>query len=219
MSDFTDSKQQWENTLFSSIVEMARAADGDFAVLGQLAAASGDPESLQIVIDRLSQQPQGKKAFASYFSLGAIDLEELHRLPTETLGYLYAEHMLSNQLKPLQADLATNDHQFFAAHITETHDVWHVLTGSTTDILGEIQLEAFYVAQLEASRFWLALLTKNLMKSVVYDIDVATDYMEVMTNGWLMGRKAEPLFGINWSTLWTKHLEEIRVSLNIDIAL
>jgi ubiquinone biosynthesis protein COQ4 len=219
MSDFTGSKQQWEHTLFSSIVEMARAADGDFAVLGQLAAASSDPESLQIVIDRLSQKPQGKKAFASYFSLGAIDLEELHRLPAETLGYLYAEHMLSNQLKPLQADLATNDHQFFAAHITETHDVWHVLTGSTTDILGEIQLEAFYVAQLEASRFWLALLAKNLMKSVVYDIEVATDYMEVMTNGWLMGRKAEPLFGINWSTLWTKHLEEIRVSLNIDIAL
>lgn len=219
MSNVTISKQQWENSLFSSIVEMARTADGDFAVLGQLAAASNDHESFQLMIDRLSLQPHGQKAFGNYFSLGAIDLEELHRLPPETLGYLYAEHMLSNQLKPLQADLVTNDHQFFAAHMTETHDVWHVITGNKTDILGEIQLEAFYVAQLEASRFWLALLAKNLMKSVVYDIEAATDYMTAITNGWLMGRKAEPLFGINWSTMWAKPLEQIRTSLNIDTSL
>jgi ubiquinone biosynthesis protein COQ4 len=219
MSDTTVTQQEWENTLFSSILEMARADDGDFVAIGKLGAASSDRESVQMIVDRLTLQPQGQKAFANYFSLGAIDLAELYRLPAETLGHVYAEHMLSNQLKPLQADLATTDHQFFVAHITETHDVWHVLTGSKTDILGEIQLEAFCVAQLEASRFWLALLTKNLMKSVVYDIEAATAYMESMTNGWLMGRKAAPLFGINWSTLWTKPLAEIRNSLNIDIAL
>ncbi len=219
MSDTTATKQEWENTLFSSIMEMARATDGDFVAIGKLGAASSDSESLQMIVDRLSQQPQGQKAFANYFSLGAIDLAELHSLPAETLGYVYAEHMLSHQLQPLQSDLATTDHQFFVSHITETHDIWHVVTGSNTDILGEIQLEAFCVAQLEASRFWLALLTKNLMKSAVYDIESATAYMESMTNGWLMGRKAEPLFGINWSTLWTKPLAQIRNSLNIDISL
>jgi ubiquinone biosynthesis protein COQ4 len=219
MSGINANQQDWENTLFSSIMEMARADDGDFVAIGKLGAASSDPESLQMMVDRLSQQPQGQKAFANYFSLGAIDLAELHRLPAETLGHVYAEHMLSNQLQPLQAELATTDHQFFAAHMTETHDVWHVVTGSNTDILGEIQLEAFCVAQLEVSRFWLALLTKNLMKSAVYDIEAATAYMESLTNGWLMGRKAEPLFGINWSTLWTKPLAEIRNSLNIDVSL
>jgi ubiquinone biosynthesis protein COQ4 len=219
MSDTTTTKQDWENTLLSSLMEMARTHDGDFVAIGKLGAASSDPESLQMMIDRLSQQPQGQKAFASYFSLGAIDLEELHRLPAETLGHVYAEHMLSNHLQPLQADLATTNHQFFATHITETHDIWHVVTGSNTDILGEIQLQAFCVAQLEVSRFWLALLIKNLAKSAVYDIEAATAYMESMTNGWLMGRKAEPLFGINWSTLWTTPLAQIRDSLNIDIAL
>jgi ubiquinone biosynthesis protein COQ4 len=57
------------------------------------------------------------------------------------------------------------------------------------------------------------------MKSAVYDIEVATDYMTAITSGWLMGRKAKPLFGLNWNTMWAKPLDQIRTSLNIDISL
>jgi ubiquinone biosynthesis protein COQ4 len=57
------------------------------------------------------------------------------------------------------------------------------------------------------------------MKSAVYDIEVATDYMTAITSGWLMGRKAKPLFGLNWNTMWAKPLDRIRTSLNIDISL
>ena len=80
---------------------------------------------------------------------------------------------------------------FLGSHITETHDLWHTVTGSKTDIYGEIQLEAFYVAQLEVSKFWLALLTKNLLKSLLYDLDAATSYMAAISKGW--GRWAKQL--------------------------
>ena len=79
----------------------------------------------------------------------------------------------------------------------------------------EIQLEAFYVAQLEVSRFWLALLAKNLLKATVYKIDHTTQYMESLTNGWTMGRKAKPLFGIDWNEFWETPLSEIRTSFDI----
>ena len=215
MSDLINTKQQWEESLLSSFLDMVRASDGDFAVLDQLGKASSDSESFQLMVERLSRHPQGKKAFERRFSLGAIDLEELRKLPDNTLGRLYAEHMLHNQLKPLQAQPAESEQHFLATHLTETHDIWHVVTGSKTDILGEIQLEAFYVAQLEVSRFWLALLAKNLLKSVVYDIEISTQYMEALTNGWSMGKKAEPLFGIDWNTLWETPIEQVRASLNI----
>jgi ubiquinone biosynthesis protein COQ4 len=216
MTDAIDNKEEWEESLLTSFFNMVRASDGNFAIIDQLSKASSDSYSLQSMVERLSRTPQGKEAFKKRLSLGSIDLEQLGNLPSNTLGYLYAEHMSKNQLKPLEVMPFENDYQFLGSYITETHDIWHVVTGSETDILGEIQLEAFYVAQLEVSRFWLALLVKNLLKSTVYNIDCATQYMESLTNGWIMGRNAKPLFGIDWSTLWEIPLEQIRASLNVN---
>lgn len=201
--------------LLSRILDMVRAPDGDFTTLSHLGEACVDHESYEIIIGKLSSNSKGKKAFEERLRLGPIDLIELKKLSNDTLGYLYAEHMIQNQLKPLQFSSAENDHQFLDSHLAETHDIWHVVTGSRTDVIGEIQLEAFYVAQFEISRFWLALLAKNLLKAVAYDIENSTQYMEALTRGWSMGRKAKPLFGINWNSLWTTSIQEVRFSLNL----
>ena len=217
MSDSISAKQQWEQSLISSFLDIVKAPDGDFAAVNKLAKASSDSESFQLLVTRLSQHPQGKKAFENRLSLGAIDLDQLRNLPENTLGHLYAEHMIQNQLKLIQAPPAESDYHFITTHFAETHDIWHVVTGSKTNIFGEIQLEAFCVAQVEVSRFWLALLTKNLLKSVLYDIETATQYMDALTKGWHMGKKAKPLFGIDWNTLWETPLEQVRASLNVEI--
>ena len=103
------------------------------------------------------------------------------------------------------------------AHITETHDIWHVITGSNTSIYGEIKLEAFSFAQLYASRFWLALLAKNLLKSAVFNVENGVEYLDALTEGWLMAKQAKPVFGIQWNSLWENPLSDIRSSLNIII--
>jgi ubiquinone biosynthesis protein Coq4 len=125
--------------------------------------------------------------------------------------------MIQNGLKPLKIKPSTNDYEFLGAHITETHDLWHVVTGFNTSIIGEIQLEAFYVSQLQFSRFWLALIAKNLLKTVVYEIERSTEYMDAIAEGWMLAKPAKPLFGIDWKTLWQNPLNEIRDSLNIKI--
>ena len=215
MSSICDKNSINSENLFSSILNMVRAPDGDFTALGKLGEACIDYENHAIMIEKLSSNAQGKKAFEERLALGPIDLIELKKLSNDTLGYLYAEHMIRNQLKPLQSSSAESDYQFLNSHLTETHDIWHVVTGSKTDIFGEIQLEAFYAAQLEISRFWLALLAKNLLKAVAYDIENSTQYMEALTRGWSMGRKAKPLFGVNWNNLWTTSIQEVRFSLNL----
>jgi ubiquinone biosynthesis protein Coq4 len=43
--------------------------------------------------------------------------------------------MIRKGLTPLQASEVNGDYQFLAAHITETHDLWHVVTGCDTNIL------------------------------------------------------------------------------------
>jgi ubiquinone biosynthesis protein COQ4 len=150
--------------------------------------------------------------------LGPLDFAALYQLPTDTLGYHYADYMLSNQLKQLETKPAMNEYEFIDVHIRETHDLWHVVTGSSIDMLGEIQLQGFCIAQLQLSRFWMALLTKNLLKSLIYDIEVADRYMMALTTGWMMGKTAQPLFGVDWIALWETPLTRVRASLDITVA-
>jgi ubiquinone biosynthesis protein COQ4 len=58
---------------------------------------------------------------------------------------------------------------------------------------------------------------KNLLKALLCDIEIADRYMEALTTGWLMGKQAQPLFGLDWSTLWATPLADLRASLHINV--
>lgn len=204
--------------MLASIVAIAQADDGDFVAIDRLVAASSDPNSAHLTVQHLSQYPQIQLALANRQPLGSIDLAALHQLPVDTLGYHYADHMLCNQLKQLSASPASNASEFIDTHMRETHDIWHVVTDSPIGILGEIKLQAFCIAQLQQSRFWMALLTKNLLKAAIYDIEVADQYMTALATGWTMGKAAQPLFGVDWIALWEMPISQVRSSLNIVVA-
>jgi ubiquinone biosynthesis protein COQ4 len=215
MSTLLQTHKAWQQSLFSSFITMAQAQDGDFTAIDRLVVASRDRHSLELIVEHLSQYPHCQLAFANRQSLGRIDLQALAQLPTNTLGYHYADYMRSHQLEHLVAPLAMDEYEFIDTHMRETHDIWHVVTGSSIDMMGEIQLQGFCVAQLQLSRFWMALLTKNLLKSLVYDIEVADGYLSALTHGWMMGKTAQPLFGIDWTQLWDVPLSQVRSSLDI----
>lgn len=207
----------WQQSMLSSFIGIAEAEDGDFTAIDRLIAASRDPQSLSLTIKHLSQSPQCQLAFANCRSLGEINLADLHQLPIDTLGYHYADYMLRHQLKHLVAPQAANESEFIDTHMRETHDIWHVVTDSSIDMLGEIKLQGFCIAQLQLSRFWMALLTKNLLKASIYDIEAADGYMMALTTGWTMGKAAQPLFGLDWTTLWATPIAQVRASLNITV--
>jgi len=215
MQNLTDVDKQWQEQAFESFFKMVNAPDGNFEAIANLSKTLNNTETLDIIIEFLSRNSQGKQAFLDHPRLGYVDLQQLLTLPKDTLGYVYASHMMENGTMPLQMSKSDNDYQFFITHIRETHDLWHVVTGFDTDIKGEIQLEAFYVAQLYASRFWLALIAKNLLKVVVDDIETAGEYLNAIAQGWTLAQKAKPLFGIPWNTLWSTSLKDLRISLNI----
>ncbi|MBW4551123.1 MAG: hypothetical protein KME35_08440 [Aphanocapsa sp. GSE-SYN-MK-11-07L] len=205
----------WQEAAIASVISLAKAPDGDFGVINKLADVMAEPNSLQAMFDYLSSLPEGKLAFLERPRVGTVDLPTLAQLPADSFGYAYAQHMLANHLNPISAGPVETDLQYLGAHITETHDIWHVITGCNTNILGEIQLEAFYVAQLQSTRFWLALLTKNLLKAVVYDIEASSQYMKAICQGWQLGKQAKPLFGMPWQQLWSEPLQTIRANLNL----
>lgn len=217
MQAIQEVNQTWQDDVIESIIDYLKVNDGEMKYVSKIAHATDEPYSMQKMVEFVCKTPQGKQAFQERQLLGDIDLHSLYRLPSNTLGYAFAKHMLDRGMEPLKSDILTvdDDFKFLKVHISETHDIWHIVTGADTDIFGELQLEAFYVAQLYATRFWLALIAKNLLKSTVGDIELSTQYMDAITTGWLMAKQAKPLFGIKWNQLWEHPLEEVRADLNI----
>lgn len=189
---------------------------GSFGAGGNLSDAAIDPKSLNQIVQFLSRTERGRIALAEKNPLGKIDLQQLHQLPSNTLGYIYADHMLRNGLTPPPVREHTSDtYRYLFNYVMETHDIWHVVTGSNTDKAGEIQVETFSLTQFYPARFWVVLLAKNFLKTAIEDMDLCSQHMEAFVRGWIMGQQAQPLFGIPWNTLWEKPLDEIRAELNI----
>ncbi|HYX13548.1 MAG TPA: Coq4 family protein [Nostoc sp.] len=208
--------QSQETAILESFVELVKSPYGDFVTIGKLSHVLNEPATLQKIVAFLTLTPQGKQAFVDRPLLGKIDLQQLHQLPNHTLGYLYADHMITKGLTPPPVnEIANNPFTFLGVHIGETHDIWHVVTGCDTDKPGEVKLEAFYTAQLVPDRLFLALLAKNLLKTAMYEVELCEQILDGLTQGWIMGKRAKPLFGIEWNRLWETPLEEVQTSLNI----
>lgn len=205
-----------EAAIFDSFLSMVKAPYGDVAGVAKLSQAINDDSTLEKVANFLRQTSQGEKAFKERPLLGNIDLHQLHQLPKNTLGYFYADNMIRNNLKPISAkQIESSDSYYVNIHLAETHDIWHIVTGCDIDKPGEVKLEAFYVAQLSCDRLFISLLSKNLLKTAIEEIEICEAIMDALTAGWMMGKQAKPLFGIQWNRLWEKPVEDIRASFNI----
>ena len=192
------------------------------------------PEELSEVlrfIDGLATQPflmdpvlatwrateEGARALRERPRLGAIDLAALEALPEGTLGHTYARHMRQNNLDPgaLPTREAGSDAEYVHAHMYETHDIWHVVTGFAADKPGELGLNAVYLAQMPG-RASLGLITMGCAHTLLRDFDDYPPRATAITRGWLLGRRARPLFGVDWKALWSEPVPAVRRRFEVD---
>ncbi len=175
------------------------------------------PALMKPIVDALGTDPRAARALAARKRLGRTDLDALARLPEGTLGRVFADHMRSNglSLDAIPTLPAKDDLEYFRAHMFETHDVWHVATGFATDVAGELGLQAFYLAQLPG-RFPAVLLGGGILNTAFFAWDDREPRMREIVRGWLLGRRAQPLFGTDWTSMWTMPLSEVRARLGID---
>lgn len=145
-----------------------------------------------------------------------IDRERMEALPRGTLGREYAELLARNGLDPDALDQARGDGtlQRFRIHLQSTHDLWHVVTGFDTDVDGEVGLQAFYFAQLQAP-LPLTLMSAGLLNALLRDPGSGARRVEQLVQGYLMGRRAAPLTGLDWQERWSQPLDELRRELRV----
>jgi ubiquinone biosynthesis protein COQ4 len=169
------------------------------------------------VIARMSEShPQVRAAFESRRRLGWIDVDRLASLPEGTLGRVFATHVRANGLDPNLVDIPVEDDaSYLLAHLFETHDIWHVVTGCGTDEPGEFAVGGFYAAQTEAP-FFAFLLGLVFLNTAFSRPQHFRERLEGLARGFLAGRKARPLFGTDWASLWNVPIETVRQGLGIE---
>lgn len=182
----------------------------------EMADALGKPEALGPIVREISKDPFVKKAFEERHRI-EVDLPALRRLPEGTLGRAFAAHMDAAKLDPsaLPTLPDTDDVLYFRAHLYETHDIWHALTGFGVDFVGELGLQGFYLAQISGPLPSL-LLGVGFVRAAIYDRFLIKPFMNELIRGWRMGESAKPLFGVKWDEMWSLPLSEVRAQLGIE---
>ena len=175
-----------------------------------------DPVYLDSLVEKFSKLPAGDRILKERPRLGQIDLQALHALPAGTLGHEFASQMIERGLKPEAIPTKDSEDaaQFVRAHLYETHDLWHTVTGFGTDVAGELGLQAFYLAQFQ-SKLAAAILAVGLLNTAIFARGETEKRMESIVRGWQLGRQARPFFGVEWRQRWAQPLTEIRRELAV----
>jgi ubiquinone biosynthesis protein Coq4 len=145
-----------------------------------------------------------------------IEPDALSRLDEGTLGREFAEFLRRNDLDPknIPSLPADSDEDYFSAHLYETHDLWHVVTGFSTDVAGEIGLQAVYAAKFQGTLAML-IVGGGLLQAAVRAPKDFGRRVDAIVRGWKIGRQAHTLFGVDWETLWDVPLVDVRRELGI----
>jgi len=182
-----------------------------------MTAELATPEHIRDAEARIGATTWGREGLRRGARLRDVDVKALATLPEGTLGRAYAHHMLDLGLDPRslteEADRAGN---FLRAHMLESHDVWHVVTGFRTDVRGELGLQGFYLGNFPIGGPPLAITAIGLVHALVYARTESDAIVAEIVRGYLLGRRAKPMFGVDWAALWEKPLAEVRARFAID---
>lgn len=175
-----------------------------------------DAATNERVLETLRREPATAHAIEERVRLARVDLTALGALPQGTLGRTFAEFLRARGLDPgaLPRLEAPDEETYVRAHLYETHDLWHVVTGFDTDVAGEVGLQAFYSAQVDgALPRWLVM--GGLLNAILQQPADWSRRLEAIAQGWRLGKTAKPLFGVRWDDKWRMPLGEVRAGLGL----
>jgi ubiquinone biosynthesis protein COQ4 len=186
-------------------------------VYGQAIQASLDLNVYASLAQRLRLTEDGHRLLSERPSLDArdLDLAALERLPEGTLGHAYARYYRDNKITPFETTLEIkNDIDFIAKRYRETHDVMHLLTGYGTDVVGEMELQAYVLGNLGIRTPVLILLIGTLGQLKEPQSGVGrSEYLRRVWAAYYRGR-ASPLFLDFWfEEHWETPVDTLRARL------
>lgn len=178
-------------------------------------------KSLDRILARTRRSEAGRRLLATRPALDVrlSDRAALAALPPGTLGRAYFEMTERAKISAqgiVDASMATGepeevidpDLRWVGERMRDTHDLWHVVTGYQTDVIGELALLAFTLAQ-----------APHLGIGLIVGFGYLQRYPQVnehIRTGYRRGRRAQWLPAVEWEALLDQPLDAVRAQLGID---
>ncbi len=180
------------------------------------------------MLRRVRRNPMGLKLLAEKPDLlGALkDAQWLASLPKGTLGRSYYEFCRREKLTPGGLDKAVEDgfdrerfeslgedEKFLQMWMRDTHDLFHVITGYQTDLLGEISVLAFSAVQTRNPGVWFMVMAGTVILAQRGQIKLG-----LLAGAIQRGIRARDVITTDWKSMLSMPLEEVRIRLRINPA-
>jgi ubiquinone biosynthesis protein COQ4 len=199
-----------------------------------LAALLRDPDDLPQVftlIDAMSgtaphrlllgfrHDPNGKRLLRERPDILPIlaDRERLRAMPDGTVGREYLRFVESEGITPegirdasleQSAKIKTSWLAYLNQRMRDTHDLWHTVTGYKGDVLGELSLLAFGLAQ-----HWNSAIGLIVVAGILKGFGRADTAL--VWEAYLRGRKAAWLPAQDWESHLARPLDDVRARLRL----
>lgn len=188
---------------------------GSLVPVLELSNSLVDSFAFQLAVASMKTTPEVAALLAERYLAPPHDLGRLQQYPPGSLGYVYAHHLRQLGLQTLQPAIAIDsDTSYVEARWQQTHDIWHIITGFDTSEIGEIGLQAFYLAQFQLPLSSL-LIANALISVTLLQPEALNGLLNAIARGWEMGKTAKPLIGQKWEEMWEKPVAVWRQELNV----
>jgi ubiquinone biosynthesis protein COQ4 len=172
----------------------------------------------QLAVTYAKQQPGVADLFTERYLAPHPDLGALLELPADSLGYAYATYLTERGFDPnfYRAIAIEDDATYLFMRMRQTHDLWHVVGGFSTDVEGELALKAFELSQTRRTMS-LILLLGGILRTVFREPECLDDLLNAIAHGYRLGRQAKPFLAQKWELQWEKPLQQWQRELNVGL--
>lgn len=201
-------------------VSILRDPDDTDAVF-EIVRGLGQSRSFRRLVAELRSRPETARMMDERYLAPPPDLDELLKLPQDSLGHHFARRMRAQGLQVVFYPVfpVTDELSYVHMRLRATHDVWHTVASFDITPLEELGLQAFMLAQL-ASPLAAALIGGALLRSLlgepVQGLE-AQAVVDAVARGYQRGRQAAPLFAQKWEEGWAKPLRDWQRELGLPV--
>lgn len=159
----------------------------------------------------LKDRPDITKVLADRSALRAMPAGSLGRA---YLAFVERENISAEGIRAASQDdsvFSDPDFRFMDERMRDTHDLWHAATGYQGDVLGELSLLAFSVAQN-----WHGAVALIIFAGVLKGFSHGSGGTQVIFDGYRRGKKAVFMPSQDWESLLPLQVDEVRARLNLE---
>jgi ubiquinone biosynthesis protein COQ4 len=173
-------------------------------------------EAMLVATKHMLAEPQIAALASEKYLAPLPDIPTLLQCPPDSLGHAYATYINTSGFDPAfyRSLPIDDDTSYLLLRLRQTHDLWHVVTGFSTDVPGELGLKAFELAQTRRTMAGI-LIAGGFVKCLLQTPTELDLLLDRIAKGYRMGTHAKPLLAQKWEENWDRSLAEWRSDLGL----